>query len=62
MRARFSPQIIRQVQLGMLFTAGRKQGWLPPADYDLLTEVTAGAARDSETVQQLRQIHRGNPA
>jgi hypothetical protein len=55
--ASFAPALVRQVRLGMLFAAGRKQGWLPAADYDLLLASTEGSG--PELSAQLARIRRG---
>ncbi|MEP6745003.1 MAG: hypothetical protein ABJB33_05860, partial [Gemmatimonadota bacterium] len=57
--ASFPPELVRQVQLGMLFAAGRKQGWLPAADHDTLTAFAASAG--PEITAQLARIRRGQP-
>ena len=55
--AEFSPEVLQQVQVGMLFTAGRKQGWLPERDYDTLAAATSSAG--AAVAEQLRHIRRG---
>jgi hypothetical protein len=55
----FAPQVLRQVQVGMLFAAGRSQGWLPERDYDILAAATASS--DIEVAEQVRRIRRGEP-
>jgi hypothetical protein len=57
--ATFAPALVRQVHLGMLFAAGRKQGWLPAADHDTLRALTA--ALGPEITEQFAQIRRGKP-
>jgi len=56
----FAPEIVRQVQLGMLFAAGRQQGWLREADYDALAAATS--AGGPEVAEQMRHIRRGEPS
>lgn len=53
----FDPAIVRQVQLGMLFAAGRQQGWLPERDYDALAAAAVSAG--AEVAEQMRHIRRG---
>ena len=57
--ASFAPELVREVQLGMLCAAGRAQGWLPAADHDALTAFAAAAG--PEVSAQLAGIRRGQP-
>jgi len=59
-RQEFSPEIVRQVHTGMLFSAGRQQGWLPERDYDTLAAAVSSAG--AEVTEQMRYIKRGKPA
>ena len=56
---RFGEDVVDTVIKGMLFSAGREQGWLPEAKYDDLVAFT----RDSgpEITSIVRQIRRGKP-
>lgn len=57
--AEFAPEVLQQVQVGMLFAAGRAQGWLPERDYDTLAAATSAAG--AEVAEQMRHIRRGRP-
>lgn len=56
----FPPEIVRQVHTGMLFAAGRKQGWLSERDYDQLAAAVSAAG--PEVTGQMQNIKRGKPA
>ena len=56
----FPPEIVQQVQMGMLFSAGRTQGWLLERDYDKLAVAVSSAG--PEVTEQMRHIKRGKPS
>ena len=55
----FDPDTVSTVLGAMLFTAGRKQGWLPEADHDRLVALTASMGDEVQAI--VRQIRRGQP-
>jgi hypothetical protein len=55
----FDPGTVSAVIGAMLFTAGRKQGWLPEDDHDRLVTFTAGMSDEVRAI--VRQIRRGRP-
>lgn len=57
--ARFGKDMVDTIRKGMLFAAGREQGWLPEATYDELVAFTT--EMDPEITAIVRQIRRGRP-
>ncbi|WP_040133678.1 hypothetical protein [Amycolatopsis japonica] len=56
MQARFSPEILDQVMMFSMLTAGLRQGWLPADDYDKLSAYLAD--KDAGLHAQLDKVER----